>query len=415
MALAPGADENGDGFTDLLVGAPGGYYGRAYVLRGGPTVDAVLDRNFTSNSYLGRFGSSVAALVDYGAGADDLVVGAPGEGRVYLSFQPEIGLECPPYRLLTPDPFSLQYGLTNKDGATRSFDYTLSDDSGWFPPVSATRVIAPGDSTVLEFVCTPPRDPACPYTTWFHFTVRETGCSEVLATCSTRIDVVFPSVELQCPAPLTIDSTDPFALQFSLTNRGVTTRTFAYSIISDPLWCLPVAGTRILAYGDTAYIDVLCTPPTDPPCPFTTKFRFEVREAGCSELVGKLLDRRCLAARGPGDPLPIRYTRHTRRAPPLWLLDPQSGPRPPDFQGSNRRRSGLVSGGRHDADPRLRGLDAHRSAVHGSLDCELHSQLRIDLGVGRLRSVCRNDPIVLSRREGAAYRRFSEARTRLRR
>lgn len=91
-------DFNGDGYADLLVGAPnnnesGLNAGRAYIYLGGPgsfdtTADEIL-RNELSDSADDRFGSSVSWIDDFnGDGFSDAAVGAPsaGAGRVYIYF-----------------------------------------------------------------------------------------------------------------------------------------------------------------------------------------------------------------------------------------------------------------------------------------------------------------------------------------
>ena len=96
-ALDASADLNGDGLTDLVVGAPNvdlpsqADVGRAYLFSAAPA-DTLFDRSWDGIWDGGYFGSSVAAGFDWdGDGLADLVVGAPyagtettEEGRVYL-------------------------------------------------------------------------------------------------------------------------------------------------------------------------------------------------------------------------------------------------------------------------------------------------------------------------------------------
>jgi PKD repeat protein len=90
-ALAPAGDQNGDGFGDLLVGAPGRQkeQGAAFVVFGGPALPASendtqsrLRLNGTSAD--DRFGASVASGRISLDDLPDIVAGAPGAGRVYL-------------------------------------------------------------------------------------------------------------------------------------------------------------------------------------------------------------------------------------------------------------------------------------------------------------------------------------------
>ena len=83
-ALALAGDVNGDGYADLIVGAPESISkrGRAYVFHGGasgvaPTASATFD-GLAANDYLG---ASVASIGDVdGDGFADIAIGAPGAG-----------------------------------------------------------------------------------------------------------------------------------------------------------------------------------------------------------------------------------------------------------------------------------------------------------------------------------------------
>ncbi|MEM1057474.1 MAG: integrin alpha, partial [Bacteroidota bacterium] len=89
--VSDAGDVNGDGFGDMLVGEPG--FGRAYVYFGGVTPDGVVDVTLTEESGV-SFGSTVSGTGDVnGDGYADLVVGAPGndaassnDGRAYVYF-----------------------------------------------------------------------------------------------------------------------------------------------------------------------------------------------------------------------------------------------------------------------------------------------------------------------------------------
>ncbi|WP_437604867.1 FG-GAP repeat protein [Sorangium sp. So ce834] len=81
-ALASG-DINGDGYAALVIGAPGGgpdliEPGSAYVYLGGPGgFDTVADAMFTGVQSASEFGASVASADFNGDGLSDITVGAP--------------------------------------------------------------------------------------------------------------------------------------------------------------------------------------------------------------------------------------------------------------------------------------------------------------------------------------------------
>ncbi|UCB57642.1 MAG: FG-GAP repeat protein [Candidatus Omnitrophota bacterium] len=86
-SVASAGDVNGDGFADVLVGAPGFHYqGKAYLYFGGPSMDEIADVAFTRKSR-DDFGYSVASCGDInGDGYADVVIGAPGAKNENLDF-----------------------------------------------------------------------------------------------------------------------------------------------------------------------------------------------------------------------------------------------------------------------------------------------------------------------------------------
>jgi len=105
-SVAAAGDVNGDGYDDVIAGAPfcdaaGFEAGRAYIYFGGPSPDSVPDVTLDGTNVSDHFGWSVAGAGDVnGDGYDDVIVGAPnndsagddaGEARVYFGGNPMNG------------------------------------------------------------------------------------------------------------------------------------------------------------------------------------------------------------------------------------------------------------------------------------------------------------------------------------
>jgi len=98
QSIANAGDVNGDGYPDLIVGAPnsnagGNHRGRAYVFYGGPGADGSPDLVLTGENSNDNFGTSVGAGDVNGDGYADVIVGAPknsgggtNAGRAYVFF-----------------------------------------------------------------------------------------------------------------------------------------------------------------------------------------------------------------------------------------------------------------------------------------------------------------------------------------
>jgi hypothetical protein len=92
ISVASAGDFNGDGYPDFIVGARySGLQGKAYIYYGGPSLDATPDVTLIGESTGSStwFGASVASVGDVnGDGFDDVIVGAPQygsqTGRAYV-------------------------------------------------------------------------------------------------------------------------------------------------------------------------------------------------------------------------------------------------------------------------------------------------------------------------------------------
>jgi serine/threonine-protein kinase len=132
-SLSLSGDMNGDGYSDLAVGAPldgqaGQITGRVYVFFGGPHVDAEPDLDLTSASAQSQYGLAVTWGDVNGDGFGDLVVGAnwdntdgPVAGRVYVYYGSRRPDVLPDLTLRGPEPRglfgnSVSAGDLNGDG-----------------------------------------------------------------------------------------------------------------------------------------------------------------------------------------------------------------------------------------------------------------------------------------------------------
>jgi len=94
-SVSSAGDVNGDGYDDVIVGAPyndagGSNAGSAYIFYGGISMNNVADVTLTGANVDDYFGSSVSSAGDVnGDGYDDVIVGVPGHGqtgRAYIYF-----------------------------------------------------------------------------------------------------------------------------------------------------------------------------------------------------------------------------------------------------------------------------------------------------------------------------------------
>jgi len=94
-SIASGGDVNGDGFHDLIIGAPNDDYdahGRVYIYFGGPQVDNQYDVMLEGEDHFDMFGRSIDIAGDINQdGYDDLIIGASQDlkqedGQAYLIY-----------------------------------------------------------------------------------------------------------------------------------------------------------------------------------------------------------------------------------------------------------------------------------------------------------------------------------------
>jgi hypothetical protein len=82
MSVSTAGDVNGDGYSDVIVGADAhsNYTGRAFIFFGGPSMDNIADVTMSGISIYDSFGFSVSTAGDVnGDGYSDVIIGAYGE------------------------------------------------------------------------------------------------------------------------------------------------------------------------------------------------------------------------------------------------------------------------------------------------------------------------------------------------
>jgi hypothetical protein len=149
VSVGTAGDVNGDGYTDVIVGAyfndaGGTDAGRAYVYHGGPAADTVADLVLTGEAAGDRFGLSVGTAGDVnGDGYADVIVGADGNdaggasaGRAYV-YHGSPGADAVADLVLTGEAATDQFGFSvgtagdvNGDGFTDVIVGAYWNDAG---------------------------------------------------------------------------------------------------------------------------------------------------------------------------------------------------------------------------------------------------------------------------------------------
>jgi len=126
-SVAPAGDVNGDGFGDLIIGAPGQTrLGQAFVYPGSasglPSAAAWVTRGDSDTQGAAQYGNSVAGAGDVnGDGFSDVIVGEPGyygpggcqTGRAFVYFGSAQGLSTTPGWVMDGDAVCLNLDSTN--------------------------------------------------------------------------------------------------------------------------------------------------------------------------------------------------------------------------------------------------------------------------------------------------------------
>lgn len=110
-SVASAGDVNGDGYADVVVGAPLNGSGKAYVYLGGAGGLATSPTNTLTGG--SQFGASVATAGDVDHdGFADVIIGSPGSGEAYVYRGSSSGLIAAPHVVLSEPPASGAFGCS---------------------------------------------------------------------------------------------------------------------------------------------------------------------------------------------------------------------------------------------------------------------------------------------------------------
>lgn len=267
-SIAGNLDVDGDGFDDLLVGAPAlslsGNPGRVFVYRGGPGVDFLAD-GVLERPDAATFGWNVSAGEDVDAdGAADYLLGAFRANTAFLSPRACVTLTCPPSGTVPGGaPVIRTFCFKNCSFETRKFGFEATADSGWCAGSSGEVTLAPGEEHCVEVACTPLV--ACTSSA-IRFQIQDASCGETLAWCTSNVGVEGQRLTTTCPPPVQADAGDSLSLHFFLRNPSHVAVPAWFGIFDTQNWCADSSGSVLVPAQDSTCITLECVVPESAAC-----------------------------------------------------------------------------------------------------------------------------------------------------
>ena len=284
-SVAAGADLDGDGYSDVVVGAPmldsWALTPRVFIYRGGPSIDGSAERTLTSG--LGdAYGWSTVLGPDMDAdGKDELLVGEPRSNRASLGVPPCLQLESS--SLVSAEPgisTPIRFCVRSCENETLDLDLSVSSAAGWSPGATKTITLSPGDSACIEADGIAPIDESCSTSDTFTFAVAHAGCTDPSATRSLQFErVIHPAVVVCSASDSVVAPGDSVLMSFVLHNPNSASRQYFYWINESSGWCGGTAGATsvVLQPNDSLRVDRICVVPTDAQPGFVEPLSFLVR------------------------------------------------------------------------------------------------------------------------------------------